>query len=134
MSAATLAAAGVEADVEKAERAWAAGIMKNDFASLEKVLADDLTYRHSNGAIDTKRSYIDNLKAGKSRYFTAELSEVTVKVIDEKTALAFSKGLYITLSATGTKQEMTLMTLHVFRKNAQGWQMVAHQSARMPQP
>ena len=133
MLAAGIAAADEKA-VEAAERAWGSGVVKNDFAALEKVLADDLTYRHSNGLVDTKRSYIDGLKSGKSRYYTVDFSEIKVKPIDEKTALAFSKAKFITKGPDGSKQEMVLMTLHVFRKNAAGWQLVAHQSARMPQP
>jgi len=132
VTAVAVMAASPDADVEKAERAWAAGVMKNDFPALEKVLADDLTYRHSNGAVDTKRSYIDKLKSGEARYYVLELQEVKVKTLDEKTSLAFSKGKYVTKAADGSKQEMVLMTLHVFRKNAAGWQLVAHQSARQP--
>ena len=127
-----MAVAADEKAVEAAERAWGTAVVANDFAGLEKVLADNLTYRHSNGLVDTKKSYIDALKSGKARYYTVDFSEIQVKPVDDKTALAFSKAKFVTKAADGSKQEMVLMTLHVFRKNAAGWQLMAHQSARMP--
>src|SRR5262245_52458015 len=39
---------------------------KNDFAALERLLADDLVYTHSSAAVDTKAGYIDALKSGKT--------------------------------------------------------------------
>ena len=125
-------AADISAEVEKAERDWGQAMMKNDFAALDKLMADELTYRHSNGLVDTKQSYIGALKSGKSRYYEINFQEVTVKPVDAKVALAFSKAIYITKAADGSKQEMPLMTLHVFRKGAAGWQLLAHQSARPP--
>ena len=37
---------------------------KNDFAALERLLADDLVYTHSSGAVDSKASYIESLRSG----------------------------------------------------------------------
>ncbi len=125
-------AADLAAEVEKAERGWGSATMKNDYPALQRLLSDDLTYRHSNGVVDTKKSFIDALKSGKSRYYLIEFEEITVKPIDQNTSLAFSKGKYVTKAADGSKQEMMLMTLHVFRKGASGWQLFAHQSARPP--
>ncbi len=132
LTAFAASAADLAAEVEKAERDWGTAMMKNDYAALDKILSDDLTYRHSNGVVDTKKSYIDALKSGKSRYYVIEFSEITVKPIDQKTSLAFAKAKYVTKAADGNKQELTLMTLHVFRKGASGWQLFAHQSARQP--
>ncbi len=132
MTAFAASAADLAAEVEKAERVWGTATMNNDYAALEKVLSDDLTYRHSNGLVDTKKSFIEALKSGKARYYLIEFEEVTVKPVDQRTSLAFSKGKYVTKAADGSKQELILMTLHVFRKGASGWQLLAHQSARQP--
>ncbi|NWF84905.1 MAG: hypothetical protein HXY18_13875, partial [Bryobacteraceae bacterium] len=42
------------------------------FAHLDKVLADDLIYRHSNALVDTKASYIESSKSGKSNYISID--------------------------------------------------------------
>lgn len=125
-------AADIPAAVEKAERDWGAAMMKNDYAALDKLMSDDLYYRHSNGLVDTKTSYIGALKSGKSRYYEINFEEIVVRPVDDKTALAFAKAIYVTKAADGSKQTMPLMTLHVFRKGASGWQLLAHQSARPP--
>ena len=127
-----VSAADIAADVEKAERDWGAAMMKNDFAALDKLMSNDLYYCHSNGLVDTKASYIGALKSGKSRYYEINFEEAVVRPVDDKTALAFSKAKYVTKAADGSKQDMALMTLHVFRKGAAGWQLLAHQSARPP--
>ena len=132
LTAFAASAADLSAEVEKAERDWGTAMMKNDYAALDKLISNDLTYRHSNGIVDTKQSYIDALKSGKSRYYVIEFQEIVVKPIDEKTSLAFAKAKYVTKAADGNKQEMQLMTLHVFRKGPSGWQLFAHQSARPP--
>lgn len=118
--------------VEKAERAWGAAMMKNDYAALNKLMADDLIYRHSNGLVDTKQSYVDALKSGKSAYYSITYDEIKVKDLDANTALAFCKATFVTKAADGSKQTMPLLLLHVFRKNSGEWQLVAHQSARVP--
>ena len=134
VAALSASAADLAAEVEKAERDWGKAMMDNDFAALDKLMSDDLTYRHSNGLVDTKKSYIDALKSGKARYYMINFSEVTVKPVDKTTALAFSTGTYVTKTPDGNKQEMKLWTLHVFHKGAKGWQLLAHQSARPPAP
>jgi ketosteroid isomerase-like protein len=125
-------AADLAAAVEKAERDWGAAMMKNDYAALDKLMSNDLYYRHSNGLVDTKASYIGALKSGKSRYYEINFEEIVVRPVDDKTALAFAKAMYVTKAGDGSKQTMALMTLHVFRKGAAGWQLLAHQSARPP--
>jgi uncharacterized protein (TIGR02246 family) len=125
-------AAGEEAAVEAAERAWAKAMEENDFNTLEKVLADDLYYSHSNFLEDTKRSYIDNLKTGKARYYVLDIQSIDVQVLDDKTALSMAVAEYQTKSPDGSRQTSILKTLHVYRKNNGQWQMMAHQSAKKP--
>lgn len=122
-----------QATIEKTERAWGAAMMKNDFAALDKLMADDLVYSHSNGLVDSKQSYIDGLKSGKSAYYVIEYDHIKVKDLDANTALAFCKATFTTKAPDGNKQVMPLLLLHVFRKNNGQWQLVAHQSARIPQ-
>lgn len=107
-------------------------MMKNDYAALNKLMADDLIYRHSNGLVDTKQSYIDALKSGKSAYYEINYKDIKVKDLDANTALAFCTATFVTKAADGSKQTMDLLLLHVFRKKGGEWQLVAHQSGRIP--
>jgi len=124
--------AGEEASVEAVERAWAKAMEENDFETLERLLADDLYYSHSNFLEDSKRSYIDNLKSGKARYYVLDIQSLRVQLLDDITALAMAVAEYQTKAPDGSRQKSILKTLHVYRKNNGQWQMTAHQSARKP--
>jgi ketosteroid isomerase-like protein len=123
-------AAGEEAAVEAAERAWGAGVVKNDFAALEKVMSDDLYYSHSNGLVDTKRSYIDNLKSGKARYTQVEYDDIKVTLLSKDIAIAAIRARVTTIN-NGQPNPMKMALLHVFQKKGGQWQLRAHQSARL---
>jgi ketosteroid isomerase-like protein len=125
-------AADEKAAVEAAERAWAKAVVGNDYPSLEKILADDLYYSHSNFLEDTKRDYIDKLKSGKARYYVLDIEKLKVWIIDDRTALVGAVAEYQTKAPDGSRQTSILKTLHVFRKNDGVWQLTAHQSARKP--
>jgi uncharacterized protein (TIGR02246 family) len=118
--------------VEEAERGWARGVTTNDFALLEKVLAPDLVYTHSNGLVDSRDSYIESLRSGKSRYLKVEYSEIKVRLLTPDIATANCRALIVSMQQ-GKETPMNLALLHVFKKNRGQWQMVAHQSARLPQ-
>lgn len=116
--------------VEEAERGWARGVTGNDFALLERVLAPELSYTHSNGASDTKESYIGNLKSGKARYLNVEYEKIQVRMLSKDVAITLCRANLVTLQ-NGRENPVKLSMLHVFRKSRGQWQLVAHQSARV---
>jgi ketosteroid isomerase-like protein len=124
-------AAAPEAAVEQAEKNWAAGITKQDFALLGKVLADDLVYTHSTGSVDTKQSYIEALKSGKSKYFSVDYDELKSRSLGKDTAVVTAR-LRVRVLSNGQPTDMKLSILHVFALRGGQWQLVAHQSARLP--
>jgi ketosteroid isomerase-like protein len=126
-----LFAASPEDAVKQAEKDWATGIVKKDPAMLDKVLAPDLTYKHSTGAVDTKESYIAGIKSGKFNYERMDDQDVSVKVYG-KVAVLWATANVRALSG-GSMSDFRLNMLHIYVKNKAGWQLVAHQSSRLPQ-
>jgi ketosteroid isomerase-like protein len=127
-----LAASKEEAAVLEAEHGWSKGVAANDYALLDKYLADDLTYTHSSGASDTKQSYIGKLKAGTMRYYSADYDgEVRVQLLGQDTALTFGKVKVVTLGPNGAQVPATLSFLHAFVKRGGHWQLVAHHSSKV---
>jgi uncharacterized protein (TIGR02246 family) len=124
-------AAGEAAAVEAAERAWGAAVVKNDFAALEKLMADDIYYSHSSGAVDTKRVYIDNLKTGKARYTQLDYDDIKVSLLSPDIAVVSIRAR-VTFVGSGQPTPMKMALLHVFQKRGGQWQLRAHQSARLP--
>src|SRR2546428_3096839 len=52
----------------RAETARYAAQTANDFAAMEKVFGNDLTYNHSSAATDDKTKYIEAMRSGRTKY------------------------------------------------------------------
>ena len=52
----------------KAEMARYAAQTTNDFAAMDKLFGNDLTYNHSSAATDGKATYIDAMRSGRTKY------------------------------------------------------------------
>jgi ketosteroid isomerase-like protein len=129
--AAPMFAASPEEEVKAAEMAWVEGITKNDFPKLEKVLAEDLYYLHSTGSADTKASYIDSMKTGRQKYASAKIRELKVRVYGKAAVINGDADFeFITAGKPGKGR---LKYTHVFAKGPKGWQLVSHQSLRVPE-
>lgn len=120
-----------QADVEKAERAWAAAVEKGDTAAMNKLYADDMVYCHSTGLAESKAEYMAKLKTGEQKYTKIDIKNLKVKVLKEL-AIVNANGKF--LGATkGVPFDNNLAWTHIYVKRGGQWVMVSHQSARMPQ-
>jgi ketosteroid isomerase-like protein len=118
-------------DVRAAERAWAEATAKADFAALQKILADDLVYTHSTGDDDTKQQFIENMSNGVRKYTKVEHDgPIDVKVYGDM-AIVRAKARIATIQS-GKPGEAHLKWIHVFRHKGGTWQLLAHQSLRLP--
>ena len=72
------------ADVVKAaELSRFEAAQKNDLETLTKLLADDLTYTHSTGRLETKAAFLDSLKTGKLQFKTGRLGRFVSVIPDD---------------------------------------------------
>ena len=128
-AASVLAAASVEDQIKDAEKAWSTAVSKNDFATLDKVLSNDLMYVHSNGEADSKQLFLDNLKNKVRTYHAVTYDSMTVKVSGNVALLSAKGGLDVT--TRGTRAQVKVAFLHTFVKKGSQWQLLGHQSARL---
>jgi ketosteroid isomerase-like protein len=124
-------AAAVEDDVKAAEMTWLEGITKNDFPKLEKVLAEDLHYLHSTGVVDSKASYIESMRSGKQRYASGKINDLKIRVYGN--AALINGDANFEFITAGKPGKARLKYTHVFVKSAKGWQLVSHQSLKVPE-
>ena len=54
--------------------------MTADYAALDRLLADDLTYTHSTAKVDTKATYLELLLSGRTRYQSLEPADVQIRI------------------------------------------------------
>jgi ketosteroid isomerase-like protein len=123
-----------KAEVEAVERQRFEAQVKKDYAALEKILADDLLYVHSNGKSDTKASFIASIKEGKSVYNKIDVEEMVVRPYNNQKAAIINGVINVTQNPVdGKPTYLHLRYTVVYIKNkGKGWQMVTWQSLRLP--
>ncbi len=124
----------VVAAVRAADDERVAAIIAADAARLDAIFSDDLTYTHSNGKHDTKKSYTESLLSHSTVY--------TIYDYKERTFLVASPDIVIekahVLITSGTKEKQNppndLNIMAVWRKEAGKWRFLAWNSAKLPAP
>ncbi|HMH22307.1 MAG TPA: nuclear transport factor 2 family protein [Puia sp.] len=103
-----------------------------DKASLERLAADDLSYGHSNGLIQTKAEFVEALTSGKSDFVSIELSQQTVKIVGNN---AIVRHILAGVTNDGGKPGTTrLSVLMVWQKQKGEWKLLARQATKVPVP
>jgi ketosteroid isomerase-like protein len=135
LSAAVLCAATPDAKTEKdvlaALDAYKHAMIKRDAAALSKVLADDLTYTHSSNKHEDKAAVLESLK-GNPRVEAIDFKDLKVRQYGNSAVITGDADFRN--NNDGAVTVIHLHVIHVFVKNPQGWQMVARQTTRYPDP
>ena len=117
------------AGVREASAGWREAAIKQDKSGLERWLADDLVYAHSNGLKQNKAEYIASVTGGPAHYETFKESDVKISIYGIAAVLTGLEDV-----TPGKGESYRVRTLEVYVKNNGRWQMAAHQSARVRQP
>lgn len=99
-----------------------------DIETLETYLADDLTYSHNTGWVETKSEYLATVESATLDYLSATPRDVEVRIYGDVavlTGLADMTGLL-----RGEPVALTIRFLEVSRRVGDSWQLSAWQSVR----
>lgn len=112
------------------ERRWAAQL-ESDRGALEELLADELQYTHSNGVVDTKRSYVDNIANEVLDYRSAERSDVALQVIGD---VAMFTGRVVMHVVANRSRDVHLDTRYsaIWVNRDGAWRFLCWQSTPIP--
>ncbi|MEJ1126316.1 nuclear transport factor 2 family protein [Variovorax sp. CCNWLW225] len=99
-------------------------------AALGALVADDLSYGHSGGRVDTKDSFIGDLVAGKSDFVSITITEQTIKVVGGDTAIVRHTLAADTLDS-GKPGKVALKILGIWKKQGNDWKLLARQAVRI---
>jgi ketosteroid isomerase-like protein len=111
------------------QRRWQA-LVAGDLAELDRLFADDMTYTHSNGMVDTKKSYLGALRDGVFRYVDID--------VDEPTSRDFGGTVVVTGRAVATSESAhgrlvsPLRYTGVWSEHGGDWRFVAWHSCPVP--
>jgi hypothetical protein len=98
--------------------------------ALGALVAEDLSYGHSGGRVDTKASFIGDLVAGKSDFVSITITDQTIKVVDGQTAIVRHTLAADTLDS-GKPGKVALKILGVWQKQGGDWKLLARQAVRI---
>ncbi|WP_420148312.1 nuclear transport factor 2 family protein [Spirosoma sp.] len=104
--------------------------VKKDYATLERVLADDLIYTHSNANTDTKKSFIQSIRDGKSRYDAVKIEQQNVRIYGHTAVI--NGTCMIKAMNNGQSINTHIKYTDVYVRNGNQWQLVAWQSLKLP--
>jgi hypothetical protein len=118
-------------EVLAAEHARTTALEHSDLAALERIMADDVTYIHASGKVDTKSSYLEAIRSGQLHYISWRPIDLHVRMVGSG---AVVNGEYA-VKVTDSRMQPTPFDINIFiltvyeRRNGQ-WQQIAWQSTR----
>jgi ketosteroid isomerase-like protein len=122
-------AAGKE--VLAVEQARTTALVHADVAALDRIMADDATYVHASGRVDTKASYLHAILTGELHYLVMNPMQLNVRVSGNT---AVVDGEYAVKAVDPTVQaaplELDIFVLTVYERRDGRWQQIAYQSTR----
>lgn len=118
------------AEVEAAEeRRWTAQL-EADTATLEELLADELSYTHSNGLVDTKASYVAAIADEVFDYRSADRTDVNVVVIGDTAMVTGRVAMHVVAGPRDVHLDSRYSAIWVRRDGA--WRFLCWQSTPIP--
>ena len=100
-------------------------------AALSALVADDLSYGHSGGKVDTKASFIADLMDRKSDFVTIAITDQTIKLVDNVAIVRHT--LTADTNDAGKPGKVSIKILGVWQKQGSDWKLLARQAVRPPQ-
>jgi hypothetical protein len=117
------------AEVLAAENARTAALVSHDVATLDRLIRDDLTYVHSSGRLDTKKTLLEAIRSDELHYISWTTKEMHVRMLGETAVL---NGEYavrvINRKASPATLDVNVFFLTVYVRSNGRWQEIAWQT------
>ena len=122
-----------EQAVVQAEKDRFTAMVKVDEAALNRLLADDLTYTHSNANLQTKAQLVSDLKAGDIKYVSIVPSDTDWKVRINGSVAIVNGVAAVNVIDHGNNLKFKIRFTDAHTNRSGSWQMYNWQSTRFPQ-
>ena len=128
-NAASLAEGSDEAGVTQAVEAFRKASLAQDKAKLEQLFADQLSYGHSDGRVESKAEVINGVMNRKATVKSIDFPELKVAVVGNN---AVARHLYVSESEMdGKPNSIKIGALQVWQKQDGGWKLLARQGYKL---
>jgi ketosteroid isomerase-like protein len=126
---AALAEPAEEAALDQAVEALRKAILEKDKARLEQLMADQLSYGHSDGRVQTKSEFVEGVMSRKAIIKSLTFPELKVGLADNA---AIARHMYASESETdGQASSVRIGVLAVWQKQGGNWKLLARQGYKL---
>ena len=126
---AVLAASADEAAVNQAVEALRKALLEADKAQLAQLAADQVSYGHSDGKVQTKAQFIDGVIGRKAVVKSLDFPELSIAVVGDA---AIARHIYSSESETnGKPASVRIGALQVWQKQDGSWKLLARQGFKL---
>lgn len=105
-------------------------MLNADKAALEKIVAEKLSYGHSSGVIDDKKSFVEKIVSGASDFVEIDLAEQTIGLSDDVAIVRHVLNAKTNDAGKGPG-EVHLRILLIWQKQKAGWKLLARQAVKI---
>ncbi len=106
-------------------------MINKDSSFLDRILANDLLYIHSNGVQDSKETFIKNIMNGSLEYIAVELQQADIRTFSQTAWIHGAAKIKVRMGKDTTEVELVIRYLDVYKREDGEWKLVAWQSAKL---
>jgi hypothetical protein len=109
-----------------------AAMVHRDFSGLDTLLAPELTYVHTDGALESKAEFLATLRTGRLRYQSITPDDLQARLYGEMGVVTGRSRMQVR-----AEQEVLRFSIRftaLYRRRGTGWVLVAWQATRLPGP
>ena len=107
-------------------------LINKNYDSLNWLMDAGVKYIHSNGWIQNKQEVIEDLKSGKLNYTSVNVSESSVALYNNQTAVVTGKGSFKGLMPDKSEFNISLLYTEVYVKQKKQWKLVSRHALKLP--
>jgi ketosteroid isomerase-like protein len=128
-SASSSAESADQAAIDKAVEALRKALLEKNKAGLEQLTADQLSYGHSSGKVQSKAEFVDGVMTSKAVTKSIAFPELTVAVVGDT---AIARHLYESeMETDGKPNSVKIGALQVWQKQDGNWKLLARQGFKL---
>jgi ketosteroid isomerase-like protein len=119
-----------EKEVAGAVEQLKTAMVNADKNSLENLAAKKLSYGHSSGAVDDKKTFVEKIVSGQSDFVSIDLTEQTISISGKVAVVRHVLKAKTNDAGKGTG-EINLKILLIWQKQKDGWKLLARQAVKI---
>lgn len=121
--------ASLQAEVIVKTASLSSALVAKDSVGLSKLLADEVTYGHTNGLIQTKAELVRSVMSGEQDYKSIEPGDMRVRIY-ENTGVVTMKTK-VAMLYNRNPLDLSMFVTLVWIRNGSNWKLVARQSVKL---